>query len=197
MLISAPPPPGHPGVSRSEASAEEGRQRTPTVGRVTRPSIRMHLNNDSHLSGSRRWGLINTRLTCPLTLACDSSHRSPPRCCLSLLHEITGLLFPVWSPLRVHTAKPPRDKRRKRAGLGPDLGGKGTVRSRKKAPGFTNRERSADGTSENWAIHTPARDVRVWSRVPDTPTPPCYPQWRHLLDRNGLRSQIHFPLCFL
>ena len=132
-----------------------------------------HLNNDSHLSGSGRWGLINTRLTCPeLRLACNSNHRSPPRCCLSLLHEVTGPLFPAWSPLWVHMAKSPGDERRKRGlGWGQTWEGKGAVRSRKKAPGFTDRERSADGATEKWAIHTPARDARVSWRVPDTPYP--------------------------
>lgn len=109
MLISAPPLLGHPQVSRLEASLEEGRQRAQTAGQGD-PAIHhtdTRLNNDSHLSGSGRWRLIYTGLTCPeLHLAYNNIHHSPPRCCFSLLDEITAPRFPPLSPLGVHVTTP-------------------------------------------------------------------------------------------
>lgn len=75
---------------------------------MTQPSITLapRLNNDSHLSESGRWRLINTPLTCPeLHLAYNNIDHSPPRCCFFLLDKITGTVFPPFSPLGVHAAK--------------------------------------------------------------------------------------------
>lgn len=104
-LIPAPPLLGHSQVSRSETPTEERRQRAPTAGQ-NEPAIRQALarwNNDSHLSESRRWRLINTLLTCPeLHLAYNNIDHSPPRGCFFLLDEITTTLFPLFSPWSSH-----------------------------------------------------------------------------------------------
>lgn len=102
MLISAPPLLGHSQVSRLETSQKNEDSTFQLQGSVTQPSITLTpcLNNDSHLSESGRWCLINTPLTCPeLHLAYNNIDHSPPRCCFSLLHEITGTLFPPSLPL--------------------------------------------------------------------------------------------------
>lgn len=96
MLISAPPLLGHSQVSRLETSQKEGGCAFQLQGSVTQPSITPtpRLSNDSHLSESGRWCLINTPLTCPeLHLAYNNIDHSPPRCCFFLLDEITGTLF--------------------------------------------------------------------------------------------------------
>lgn len=105
MLISAPPRLGHSQVSRLETPTEERRQCAPTAGQDD-PAIHhagARLNNDSHLSGSGRWCLINTQLTCPeLHLAYNHIDHSPPRCFFFLLDEITGTPFPLSSPWSSH-----------------------------------------------------------------------------------------------
>lgn len=105
MLIAAPPLLGHSQVSGLETPTEERRPCAPTAGQDD-PAINhagARLNNDSHLSGSRRGRLINTPLTCPeLHLAYNNIDHSPPRTFFFLLDEITGTLFPLFSPWSSH-----------------------------------------------------------------------------------------------
>lgn len=66
------------------------------------------MNNDSHLSESRRGRLINTPLTCPkVQLSYNNIYHSPPRCCFFFSqHEITDTPFPVSHFLMLRLTQP-------------------------------------------------------------------------------------------
>lgn len=205
MLISAPPLLGHPGVSRSETSAEEGRQRLRLRlrGRVTQPSITLrHLWTMTVICQEAGGGASLTRgspagsYTSLITISIAHLQGVAFFC----FDEITGPLFPPLFPLRVHRAKSlGKEGRSGELGSGQDqtaLGGEGC------------RQKPKEGVSLHWPGEVsgwghwemtyphPSQGCESRIKIPRHPPHRC-PQWRRLLDRNIPRPQIRYSLCFV